>query len=193
MLSTRKLIRLIGGITMKCRKQPKFLEKRPVKIANVLEVHLSLRQWARIIALAASRKKTFSTMTRYCVLRLARKEHLRWTPVLRKTREKLKEEMQNVGKVHRHVMCLYGEDEMLVRLASMRLRITMSAFIRLALDLFLERLAMEKQGYSAITDENLKWQAIRFIENYTPHTQNLFSRPHTHRFKWRNFAVCTYW
>lgn len=178
---------------MKCRKQPKFLEKRPVKITNVLEVHLSTRRWIRIIALAASRGKTLSTVTRFCVLRLARKVNLRWTPVLRKAHGVTKSEIQKADGVHRHVMCLYGEDEKLVRLASMQLRVTMSAFIRLALELFLERLAMEKQSLRFISDENLKWQAIRFIEKAVTHTQNIFSRPDTHRFRWLNFAACTYW
>ncbi|MBV6494438.1 MAG: hypothetical protein LDLANPLL_02471 [Turneriella sp.] len=178
---------------MKCRKQPKFLEKRPVKIASIIEVHLTVRQWGHILKLARARKKTFSTITRYCVLRLSRKINLRWTSVLLETYKNVKEEIQLAEKEHRHVVCLYGEDEMLIRLAAMQLRITMSAFIRLALELFLKRLAMEKHSYRLISDENLKWQAIRFTEKYTPYVQNLFSRPHSHRFKWLTFAVHTYW
>ncbi len=169
------------------------MEKRPVKITSVLEVHLAARRWVRIITLAAGRGQTLSTMTRFCVLRLARKINLRWTPVLVRAYGMTKKEMHRADGVHRHVMCLYGEDEMLIRLAAMRLRITMSAFIRLALELFLERLAMEKQSSRFITNENLKWQSIRFIEKVVTHTQNLFARPDTHRFSWLNFAACTYW
>ncbi|HRP70679.1 MAG TPA: hypothetical protein PLY93_14225 [Turneriella sp.] len=169
------------------------MAKRSVKITNIIEVHLPQQQWERIITLAVARKKTFSTMTRYCVLRLVRKVNLRWTPVLIKAHGKAKREMQMGDSVHRHVMCLYGEDEMLIRLAVMRLSITMSAFIRLALELFLPRLAMEKHGYSFITDEQLKWQAIRFVEKFTLTTQNIDSRPYTHRFNWLAFALSTYW
>ncbi|MBV6493373.1 MAG: hypothetical protein LDLANPLL_01389 [Turneriella sp.] len=178
---------------MKCRKQPQFLEKRPIKIANILEVHVSLLQWKRVVTLAVLRKKTFSTITRYCVLRLAKKENLHWTARMVEVHSKVRKEIQATDGIHRHVMCLYGEDEMLVRLAAMQLKITMSAFIRLALELFLQQLAMEKHSYSAITDEQLKWQAIRFIKSATTQVQNLHTRPHIHRFKWRNFAMITYW
>jgi hypothetical protein len=39
-------------------------------------------------------------------------------------------------------MCLYGDDEKLIRVAAMDLGITMSAFIRLALELYLYLLAI---------------------------------------------------
>ncbi|HRP69571.1 MAG TPA: hypothetical protein PLY93_08570 [Turneriella sp.] len=169
------------------------MEKRSIKIMNILEVHLPPIQWERIVSLAVTRKKTFSTITRYCVLRLARKKNLCWNPVLITAHSKAKGGVQITDKVHRHVVCLYGEDEMLIRLAAMHLRITMSAFIRLSLELFLGHLAMEKQGYNFVTDEQLKWQAIRFIERYTPHTQNCFSRPDSIHFKWFNFALSSYW
>ncbi|HRP68953.1 MAG TPA: hypothetical protein PLY93_05420 [Turneriella sp.] len=178
---------------VKCRKQPQFLEKRPVKIANLIEVHLSVKQWARIVEIAAHRGKTFSLITRYCVLRLARKENLRWTPIAMRAHTKMKKEKQLVNEFHRHVVCLYGEDEMLIRLAALRLKITMSAFIRLSLQLFLNRLAMENHSYRFITDETLKWQAIRFIEKSTTRTQNQLERPSSHRLKWFTFALSSFW
>ncbi|HRP69846.1 MAG TPA: hypothetical protein PLY93_09980, partial [Turneriella sp.] len=72
-------------------------------------------------------------------------------------------------------------------------RITLSALIRLALELFMNRIALERQSYRFVTDEQLKWQAIRFVEKYTSYAQNIASRPHTHRFQWLNFATTTYW
>ncbi|MDH4199833.1 MAG: hypothetical protein OEV66_05555, partial [Spirochaetia bacterium] len=47
---------------------------------------------------------------------------------------------KSAQQYHRHIMCLYGDDEKLIRLAAMRLGITVSHLIRMALYWFLPKL-----------------------------------------------------
>lgn len=150
---------------MKCRSQPKFLEGKPIQITNVLEIRLASRYWIRIQTTAGQRKRTYSTISRYCVLRLARKCSLSWTPKLREARRMVALNAAPAGKLHRHMLCLYGEDEKLIRLAAMDLGLTITAFVRLALELYLSRIAMEKHCYRHVSDEQVKREAIRSIQS----------------------------
>jgi hypothetical protein len=155
---------------MKCLRQPIFLVGKPVQIANVLDVHLPAAQWRMIVQLAHKRRRTFSMMTRFCVLRLVNKCHLVWTKKLERAHKAAKLRIsiaRAAGPLHRHQMCLYGDDEKLIRVAAMDLGITMSAFIRLALELYLHLLAMEKHSKRQVTDPDLVEGAIRLVETIT--------------------------
>jgi hypothetical protein len=155
---------------MKCLRQPRFLAGKPVQIANVLDVHLSAEQWRTIVHLARKRRQTFSMMTRFCVLRLANKCHLVWTKKLERAHQEAKVRISRAptsGPIHRHQMCLYGDDEKLIRVAAMDLGITMSAFIRLALELYLPLLAMEKQSRRYVAFPDLVENAIRLVQTIT--------------------------
>jgi hypothetical protein len=79
------------------------------------------------------------------VLRLANKTRIEWTNQLQGAHQKAKLRISIAraeGEIHRHLMCLYGDDEKLIRVAAMDLGITMSAFIRLALEFYLYLLAI---------------------------------------------------
>jgi hypothetical protein len=155
---------------MKCLRQPKFLQDKPVQIANLLEVHLAETQWRTIVHLACKRGRTFSTITRFCVLRLAKKCRLGWTAKLERAREVAQLRIsiaRKEGQIHRHQMCLYGDDEKLIRVAAMDLGVTLSAFVRLALELYLYLLAMEKQSRLHVSDTDLTESAIRLVQTIT--------------------------
>ena len=64
-------------------------------------------------------------------------------------------------------MCLYGDDEKLIRVAAMDLGVTLSAFVRLALELYLYLLAMEKQSRLHVSDADLTESAIRLVQTIT--------------------------
>jgi hypothetical protein len=178
---------------MICKKQPAFLTGKPVKITNLLEIRLAASQWRRIVELAQRRRRTYSTITRYCVLRLARKCSLRWTPRMQKARQRAQEELKRERAQHRHMLCLYGEDEKLIRLAALDLGITLTAFVRLALALYLEHLAMEKRSRRLVTDERLKWEAIRFIEKIHIFATDREGYPLLRDLTCIGFALATYW
>lgn len=62
------------------------------------------------------------------------------------------------------MLCLYGEDEKLIRLAAMDLGLTLSAFIRLAIELYLSSLAMVNHSKLKVTDADLTAEGIRFLQ-----------------------------
>jgi hypothetical protein len=178
---------------MQCRKQPKFLEKRPVQITQVLEIRLAPVHWNRIIAAARQRRRTFSTLTRYCVLRLARKCSLRWTPRLQQAAQEVKEGVQAASSLHRHMMCLYGDDEKLIRLAAMDLGITMTAFARLAIELYLRAVAMENRSHRMVSDLTLTWEGIRFTETIQIFAENGGGWPFLRNLSCLRFELESYW
>ncbi len=178
---------------MKCHKQPRFLADKPVQISNLLEVRLAPLHWNRIKICAWRRGRTYSTITRYCVLKLARKCALRWTPKMQKATESVREGVNIAHDMHRHMMCLYGEDEKLIRLAAMDLGITMTALIRLAIELYLPALAMEKRSCRMITDVDLTCEGIRFTESVQIFAVNCGAWPCARDLSCHRFDFSSYW
>jgi hypothetical protein len=186
-------ISLIKENPMQCKKQPRFLEDKPVQISHLLEIRLAPRQWNRIKIAASTRRRTYSTITRYCALRLARKCSLRWTVKLRQAATGVRQGVGIVPDIHRHMMCLYGEDEKIIRLAAMELGITITAFVRLAIELYLETLAMEKRSRQFVTDAQLTWDGIRITESVQIFAVNADSRPFYRNLSCAYFTIGSYW
>jgi hypothetical protein len=181
---------------MQCMRQPKFLLGKPVQIANLIEVHLPAGQWRTIVHMARKRGWTFSMMTRFCVLRLASKCQIDWTTRLQEAHDKAKLRISIAraeGGVHRHLMCLYGDDEKLIRVAAMDLGITMSAFVRLALELYLYLLAMEKHSRWYVTDAHLVENSIRLVQHMTIFAAKAGSFPFLHELDSWHWELDSYW
>lgn len=178
---------------MKCHRQPQFLQGSPIQITNILEVRLDAMVWRSIKTFAAMRSRTYSTMTRYCVLRLARKTALSWTPKLTTAYSTVCCRTRGSGRLHRHVVCLYGEDEKLIRLAAIDLGITMSAFIRLALELYLPIIVMEKHSRWKVTDAHLTMEGIRFLQEIQIFAENGGPWPHLRSLSCIPFEIDSYW
>lgn len=145
---------------MQCYRQPSFLKGKPTPIAEVWEVRLPTRLMDTLRKIAGQRGKTLSTITRFCSLPLADRTKLRWLRHMRSL-QKLDKQEYSQGRHHRHLVCLYGDDALLLRLAALRLRISVSAFIRLALRLYLNSIAMENQSKRKVTDDMLYWLGIK--------------------------------
>jgi hypothetical protein len=134
---------------MKCRKQKRYINQ---EIASLWEVNVEEKLWRRIVEAANVKggRCTFSWITRYCVFRLMRKKNLRMRQAMKIHSERIKTRQKSAEKHHRHILCLYGDDEKLLRLAAMQLGITVSQFIRLALVWFLPK----------IENSIVKWEHI---------------------------------
>jgi len=171
------------------------MEGRTIQITNLLEVGLAADQWHRIKICAIMRRKTYTNITRYCVLRLARKCALQWTTRMRAAETGVKKELRFSPLRKRHMVCLYGEDEKLIRLAAMDLGITMSAFIRLALELYLPLFsnAMEKRSQRRISNEKLKGEGIRFLQEVQIYAENAGGWPFSRQITCIPFELSTYW
>lgn len=178
---------------MLCRKQPRFLLDKPVPISHLFEVRLAPGHWNRIKLAMWLRRRTYSTITRYCTLRLARKCSLRWTPRLRQAEVRVKDTHGVALEMHRHLMCLYGEDEKIIRLAALELGLTITAFVRLAIELFLPALAMEKHSRGYVTNAHLTEEAIRITKNIQIFAVNAGTRPFYRNLSCEYFDVDGYW
>jgi hypothetical protein len=145
---------------MKCTRQPKFLIGKPTPITALWEVRMPITLWQRVCAIAGVRETTFSAITRFCAFALAERNCLRWRKTLKELREVDKKEYSE-GKHHRHIVCLYGEDVRLLQLAAMQLGISVSALIRIALRLYLRRLATEIHSRRYVTEACMFWRGIK--------------------------------
>jgi len=121
---------------MRCLRQNKYSK---LEISSLWEVHLEEDLWQKIKIVAKEHKASFSWITRYCVFRLARKKNLSMRKAMEIHNKKIKIHQKSVTH-HRHLMCLYGSDEKLLRIAAMQLGMTVSQMIRLALHWFLPKL-----------------------------------------------------
>jgi len=90
-------------------------------------------------------------------------------------------------------MCLYGDDEKLIRVAAMDLGITLSAFVRLALELYLHLLAMEKHSRWYITDAHLVENAIRLVQHMTVFASKTAPFPALHELHSWRWELESYW
>lgn len=178
---------------MKCFSQPRFLTNKPIQITNILEVRLPPQQWSRIKTAAHLRRRTYSTITRYCTLRLARRARFCWSNRLHNASASVREGLSAATNLHRHLMCLYGDDEKLVRLSALDLGLTMTAFVRLAIELYLDSLAMVKHSKRQISNTTLTWLGIRFIESMQIFAINGGPWPFSRDISCQRFAIESYW
>ena len=122
---------------MVCRKQFRF---HKIPISNLWEVHLDVETWDRMKKAAYLRNCSFSWISRYCVFRLARKKSLKMHSAMEILSKEVKTKHKNSKSYHRHIICLYGDDEKLLRITAMQLNMTVSHLIRFALTWFLPKM-----------------------------------------------------
>lgn len=179
---------------MKCKKQPAFLDGRPTPIQDVWEVHLKPQVWLRIQTAAKTHHKTYSTVTRFCVLELAERSHLRNRGSIQKILNIEGSREDSVAEVnHRHLVCFYGEDMLLVRMAALRLGVTVSAFIRLALHIYLRYFATDFHSCRRVTAEMLFWKGIKRWRSIPITAINELSLPAIRSFAFISFLPHERW
>ena len=106
-------------------------------IQHVWEVKIHPEIWQKIAFFAQKNKVTYSWIVRFCI----------FSEISPANRVTLGGENHTVNNeiskkdYHRHKLCLYGEDEKLLRMSAMEKGITVSAYIRLCLDRYLANLA----------------------------------------------------
>ncbi len=145
---------------MKCARQPKFLDGKPTAISEVWEVRMPSSLWREVCSTAQRRGTSFSLISRFCAFALAERNQLRWRRGLSELREIDRDDYAS-GNHHRHLVCLYGEDARLLRLAAIQLEISVSALIRIALRLYLRRLAVDIHSRRYVSDSCLFWKGIK--------------------------------
>ena len=168
---------------MKCNKQAHWAKE---DIKNVWHVHLDVRIWDNIKLAAQMHSRSYSWIVRYCVFQLVLKKNIRWTNKLMAIHENIKKNPPE--KTHRHQLCLYGEDELILRFAAIQLKTSVSQLIRISILMFLNRLLKKK-----VSKENLFWYGIKIILKVKDFRslKNDTIAMHFHSF--RSYSVYQYW
>ncbi len=134
-----------------------LFEKNPVHVNSVLEIRICRDMWENIATVAKVRGVSYSWVVRYALFRLIRRKNpLRfigqvgnpqkiifyWGKIrsIRSLNNKAWKRRVNSSLKHRHRLCLYGEDELYIRLTAVSLECSMTHLVRLALEMYLPRL-----------------------------------------------------
>ena len=76
---------------------------------------------------------------------------------------------------------------------ALSLGLTITAFVRLAIELYLSRLVMEKHSQYVVTDTDLTWEGVRITEYIQIFATNAGSRPFYRHLSCEYFPVDSYW
>lgn len=109
----------------------------------ILEVRVSYELWEKVQGLAKRNRTTYSWVVRYCLFRLIRKKGI--SRVTKGIEQKVKRQTR-APRLHRHMLCLYGVDEMFIRMTAAHLNCTMSHLVRLALEWRLPKLMQDENA-----------------------------------------------
>ena len=178
---------------MKCQSQPAFLKHRPTKIRDVWEVRISQSIWKRIRTCSAKYRVSFTCVTRYCVFRLAEKGIQLRSRRFGRVLSQLRSCHEGDQVLHRHMVCFYGEDVKLVRLAAMEMGVSVSMFIRLALALYLPGFEMEFHNKKAVNAAVLFWRGIKRWVEVAHHKINNFGIPTFRHYTFSSFPPDNWW
>jgi len=130
----------------------------------ILEIRLNQDTWAKIVRIAALKRKSYSWIVRYCVFRLINRDMTedivkntfpgakggkKWKKFGKMSRIAKNHLGSKSGKhesLHRHKLCLYGDDEFFIRLIAGQFHFSMSHLVRLALEWNLDELERLSNG-----------------------------------------------
>lgn len=169
---------------MVCRKQRRYFK---LEISSLWEVHLDTVLWKRIVLLANRHNSSFTWITRYCVFRLARKKNLYMRNAMKIHSNKIKSLQKNVP-LHRHLICLYGDDEKLLRMAAIQLGITVSHMIRIALHWFLPKLENKTAKW-----EHLYYHGTKICRHFSLKRTNTFKIPFMDHITYEKWSFNDWW
>jgi hypothetical protein len=102
-----------------------------------LEIKLDYKTWERVVKIAGKRKVSYSWVVRYVLFRLIKCKSNNIPDIIRNT---------SMEKIHRHKMCLYGKDELLIRMTAALWGCSMTRLVQIALIRNLWRLECETEG-----------------------------------------------
>ncbi len=131
-----------------------YFPNHPVPVDSIIEVRLCFDTWDKIKRISRREGVSFSWVVRYALFRMVNRKNINvwlglpfnraiiqgfslndlYYELHQKTRLR---RFDSVNK-HRHRLCLYGEDELFIRLVAARLNCTMTHLVRLALERYLD-------------------------------------------------------
>ncbi len=166
-------------------------------VNHVLEIRLCQDSWLQIKKAALRWNKSYSWVVRYTLFRLIRRyEPGRLIVYAGNPRDDINlqnqynmstlnqiawERRSGASEKHRHRLCLYGEDELFVRLVAARLGCTMTHLVRLALEKYLGSLLLGTNRFMSgckgfVLASMLYWLGIKLFEDVEFHSHKQFNR-----------------
>lgn len=113
-------------------------------ICNVLEIRLCPDSWAKVREVAELRGVSFSGVVRGLVFRMIRRRdaegYVRGLRGYGAWEARAKRRRGGSAVKHRHMMTLYGKDELFIRLTAARFECTMTHLVRVAIEKGLDQL-----------------------------------------------------
>ena len=176
-------------LNMLNRNKPFF--KLLVPIDCILEIYLPPKTWEKIVRIATVKNRSYSWVVRYCVFRLIKhgdpSRYVMDNAIELGSKNKSqkfillnKRAKQQVGidKMHRHKLCLYGNDEFFIRIFAGLMHCTMTHLVRLALEWNLDDLEqLSKKKSSRFHRLAFYWLGIKLYSGVDLPT---ISSPHKH-------------
>jgi len=181
-----------------------YLKKETECIESILEIRLNEKTWNEITKVAKVKKKSYSWIVRYTVFRLInRKDPVKyiqgWDSNIRqikffKLNEKIKKDnlaiSETCSEMHRHKLCLYGEDELLIRLCAAMLNCSMTHLVRLALEWYLSELGRVMPGKPGQFHQSaFYWLGIKLFKAVDLHSFNVSDK----QLKLIRYEMSDYW
>ncbi len=188
----------LGDLPNMINKQ--LYRNNPLHVEAIIEVRLCYDTWRKIQRIARSQHASYSWVVRFAVFRLIKRKNInsflslntdeysfQWRNRSEKydsMNEKARIRRQNCNEKHRHRLCLYGTDELFIRVTAARLSCTMTHLVRLALEVYLDSVLRHSlraprfggRKYRSIREAFWYWCGIKLHEdvefpNYAPEKQ----------------------
>jgi hypothetical protein len=178
--------------SMKCKRQPILLAGKPDAISELWEVRMPMALWRKLCQTAQSRGTSFSWISRFCAFALAERNRLSWRRKFLELRD-IDLQEYSAGNHHRHMVCLYGEDARMLRLAALQWGISVSALIRLSLRFYLRYFDMDVHSKRYVSDACLFWKGIKRWIAIPLTAENHLSLPTQRTFTFQSFPPERRW
>ncbi|MES0491258.1 MAG: hypothetical protein ABUK01_14785 [Leptospirales bacterium] len=142
-------------------KNKSTYRKLKIPIDNVLEIRLPYLTWKKIKWVAVGKNRSCSWVVRYTIFRMIKRHGPLHRGVeiagarskkIAKLNEQVREERMDSKKKHRHRLCLYGQDELFIRIAAAKMGCSMTHLVRLALALYLDDLVRKFPSFGRSRD-----------------------------------------
>ena len=179
--------------------------KLKLPIDNVLEIRLPYLTWKKVKYIATYSNRSYSWVVRYALFRMIKRSGqfhpdaevfgVRSKKVAR-LHELVRGERVDSVKKHRHRLCLYGEDELFIRLSAAKLGCTMTHLVRLALALYLDELVSKFPPFrpSRAFRGRVSWAAWRCLGIKIYHGVRFHTMPpRQQHFEFIHYKSSDYW
>ncbi|MES0489707.1 MAG: hypothetical protein ABUK01_06940 [Leptospirales bacterium] len=178
-------------------------EKLAIQPDYILEIRLKPEIWERIVGIAEMKKRSYSWVVRYCLFRFIKRKdprkHIGYCTFLFKKGKfekvhELAKQYPGLDDLHRHKLCLYGEDELFIRITAALMCCTMTHLVRMALEWNIDELEKEtyirlsrfRKGFHA---NAFYWMGIKLYEDVVLPTMGCKHKD----FRLERFHQLDYW